>query len=66
MLFLRLVFRVGLISFSIFWWGLPKKGGLAELRLFGGGGGGEGVTSFFQGGPDTLEDIMIKDPKGTL
>ena len=24
------------------------------------------MTSFFQGGPDTLEDIMIKDPKGTL
>ena len=63
MLFLRLVFRVGLISFSIFWWGLPKNGGLAELRLLGEGGG---VTSFFQGGPDTLEDIMIKDPKGTL
>ena len=61
MLFLRLVFRVGLISFSIFWWGLSKKGGLAELR-FGGGG----MTSFFQGGPDTLENIMIKDPKGTL
>ena len=63
-LFLRLVFRVGLISFSIFWWGLPNNGGLAELILLGGGGGG--VTSFFQGGPDTLEDIMIKDHKGTL
>ena len=61
MLFLRLVFRVGLISFSIFWWGLPNNGDLAELRLLGGG-----RTSFFQGGPDTLEDIMIKDPKGTL
>ena len=39
MLFLRSGFRVGLICSSKFWWGLPKKGDLAELRFLGGGGG---------------------------
>ena len=62
MLFLRPIFRVGLISSSRFWWGLPKKGDLAELRFLegrrGGAGGSElkGVTSFFQGESDTLEE----------
>ena len=40
-LFLRPVFRVVLISFSKFWWGLPKKQGegLAELRFLAREGG---------------------------
>ena len=38
-----------------------KEGDLAELRFLGGGGGAElkGVTSFFQGEADTLEDTMV-------
>ena len=40
---LRPAFRLALISSSKFWWGLPKKGDLAELRfLWGPWGGGAG------------------------
>ena len=61
LLFLRPVFRMELISSSKFWWGLPK-GDLAKLRFLGGGGGVaelKGVTSFFQGKANTLEDTMV-------
>ena len=60
MLFLRLVFRVVLISSSKFWWGLPKKGRPSWIEIFG-GPELKGITSFFQGGgggADTLDDTM--------
>ena len=59
-LFLRLVFRVGLISFSIFWWGLPNNGGLAELRLLGGGGG---WPRFFRVGLTPWRTLWLKITK---
>ena len=47
-MFLRPVFRVGLISSSKFWWGLPEKGGPSSIEISWEGGGEaelKGVTS---------------------
>ena len=60
MLFLRSVFRAGLISSSKLWWGLPQKGRPSWIEISWGGGWTKRSHFIFSGGgSDTLEDTMV-------